>query len=57
MFFRRFIKENPYQKLSEKIKNDLISTFQRKGIIVRDIKVDLDYSDMNLKVLIIDKAF
>jgi hypothetical protein len=52
MFFRRFIRENPYQKISEKIKTDLITTFQRKGIIVRDIKVDLNQNDMNLKVLI-----
>jgi hypothetical protein len=57
MFFKRFIKENPYQKLSEKIKTDLICTFQRKGIEVRDIKVDLDYNYMNLKVLITDKYF
>jgi hypothetical protein len=55
MFFRRFIKEDTYHKLSERIKSDLLSTFQRKGIIVRDIKVDLDYNDMNVKVLIIDR--
>jgi hypothetical protein len=55
MFFKKFINKNTSQKISEKIKNDLISTFQTKGIKIRDIEVDFDINDMNLKVLILDK--
>ena len=52
MFFKKFIKENPTQGLSEKIKNDLIFTFRRKGFYFKDIKVDFDFDDMILKVFI-----
>ena len=57
MLFKWLIKENPQEKLAEKIKIDLVSTFQRKNIKVAKINVDMKYGNVNLEVLISEQQY
>lgn len=50
MFFRRGVFENPYDRLADKIRKDLLETLQKKGVIISRIRVDMDTDMMNVSM-------
>lgn len=55
MFLRPVIEDDPYCKIAEKIKKDLISIFQKKGISFSEIHIDMNSGNVNVQVCINDK--
>lgn len=55
MFFRRSLFENPYDKLADKIRKDLLETLQKKGVVISKIKVDMDFDRMNVSLNLKDR--
>ncbi len=50
MFFRRGTVENPYDRLADKIRKELLETLQKKGVVISRIKVDMDMDKMNVSM-------
>ena len=50
MFFRRGVFENPYDRLADKIRKDLLDTLQKKGVVISKIKVDMAIDRMNVSM-------
>lgn len=55
MLYKRQILGNPYGNIAENIKRDLIASFQKKGMDIERIHVDMDSEKLNLKVQISEK--
>lgn len=50
MFLRRGVFENPYDRIADKIRKELLETLQKKGVVISKIKVDMDIDKMNLSM-------
>ncbi len=55
MFFKRSVFENPYDRLADKVKKDLLETLQKKGVVISKIKVDMDMDKMNVSMNLKEK--
>lgn len=55
MFLRPRIVENPYSKVAEMIRRDLMMIFQKKGISCSKVKIDMKQDNMNISVCIKEK--
>lgn len=55
MLFRKTNRDNKNECISEKIKKDLISTFERKGILISNIDIDTKSGNLNVSVSIKEK--
>ncbi|MCR4434920.1 MAG: hypothetical protein QHH06_05245 [Clostridiales bacterium] len=52
MLFKSKMDVGQYDQLVENIKRDLVSTFQVKGIILREVRVDAKSGKLNISVCI-----
>ena len=50
MYFRHGVFENSYDRLTDKIRRDLLETLQKKGVVISKIKVDMDTDRMNVSM-------
>lgn len=55
VFFRQHTANNPNNKLAEKIKKDLISTFQKRGVSVSNVYIDMKTNNVNVRMRIKEK--
>lgn len=52
MLFRSTVIENVYSELEEKIKKDIVSSLQKKGVNISQVQIDLSSGSVNVSVSI-----
>lgn len=55
MLFRRPIPDNPYGKLAERIREDLIATLKKKGVNITVSQINVKPNTLNISVCIKEK--